>query len=126
MLRHLLAFNAFFIGLSAIGLLFFPSAMLSVVGMQGNEQLNFLLRTSGVGILSLVPVIWAARANTASPVSRAAIMGLAGYMFLSSLVDLLAYLQSIVNASSVPSIIFRVLIGIALLWLMARDSKKSS
>jgi hypothetical protein len=126
MLRHLLTFNAFFIGLSAIGLLFFPSAMLSVVGIQGNEQLNFLLRTSGVGILALVPVIWAARANTASPVSRAAIMGLAGYMFLSSLVDLLAYLQSIVNASSVPSIIFRVFIGIALLWLMDRDSKKGN
>jgi hypothetical protein len=56
--------------------------------------------------------------------SRAMLVGLIGYLFLSSLVDFYAYTQSIVNAASIPSIAFRVLLGIAILWLAIKDMTK--
>jgi hypothetical protein len=95
------------------------------VGIAGNDQLNFLLRASGVGVASLIPGVWASRTSTASPISRAVLIGLVIYMFLSSIVDLVAYTQSIVNAASIPSVAFRVLLGIAILWLIVRDTAKN-
>ncbi len=121
MQKSILTFTALLLAVSAIGLLFFPSRMLSVVGIVGNEQLDFLLRASGVGVAALVPSAWASRISAASPVFRAVLMGLVLYMFLSSIVDFLAYTQSIVNAASIPSMAFRVLLGIAILWLALRD-----
>jgi len=48
------------------------------------------------------------------------VFGIAIYMFLSSAVDLQAFFQQIVSGASIPSIVFRVVIGGALLWLMPR------
>jgi hypothetical protein len=123
-LENLLSCIVLLLAFSGIGLLFFPSAMLSIVGIEGNEQLNFLLRTSGVGVVSLIPSAWASRNEPESAIKRAVIVGLATYMFLSSFVDLVAYKQALVNTASIPSIIFRVLIGIVLLWLMRRTAVK--
>jgi hypothetical protein len=111
--------------LSAIGLLIFPSKMLAVVGIVSNEQMDFLLRTAGAGVASLIPGAWAARTSIASPVSRAVLVGLAGYMFLSSVVDFHAYTQSIVNVASIPSIAFRILLGTVILWLMRKEMIRS-
>jgi hypothetical protein len=122
MLKMVITFTALLMALSAIGLLFFPSNMLAVVGIVGNEQMDFLLRTSGVGVASLIPGAWAARTSTASPVSRAVLMGLAIYMFLSSVVDFHAFTQSIVNTASIPSIAFRVLLGTAILLLAIKKT----
>jgi hypothetical protein len=115
--KSVITFTTLLLAVSAVGLLFFPSKMLAVVGIAGSDQLDFLLRTSGVGVASLVPGAWAARTATASPVSRAILIGLAIYMFLSSVVDFHAYTQSIVNTASIPSIAFRVLLGTAILLL---------
>ena len=123
-LKNIITFTTFLMALSAIGFLFFPSRMLAVVGIVSNEQMDFLLRTSGVGVASLIPGAWAARTSTASPVSRAVLMGLAIYMFLSSVVDFHAFTQSIVNTASIPSIAFRVLLGAAILWLALKDTAK--
>ena len=98
--------------------------MLEVVGIVSNDQLDFLLRASGVGVASLVPGAWALRTAPGSPVSRAVLMGLAIYMFLSSVVDFHAFTQSIVNAASIPSIAFRVLLGVAILWLALKGNDK--
>ena len=122
MLKMVITFSALLMALSAIGLLFFPSNMLAVVGIVGNEQMDFLLRTSGVGVASLIPGAWAARTSTASPVSRAVLMGLAIYMFLSSVVDFHAFTQSIVNTASIPSIAIRVLLGTAILLLAIKKT----
>ena len=124
MLKNIITFTTLLLAISAIGLLFFPSKMLAVVGIAGNDQMNFLLRVSGVGVASLIPGAWASRASTASPVSRAVLIGLVIYMFLSSIVDFQAYTQSIVNAASIPSVAFRVLLGIAILLLALKNTAK--
>ena len=51
--------------------------MLAVVGIVGNDQLDFLLRTTGAGVVSLIPGAWAVRTSPASQVSRAVLIGLA-------------------------------------------------
>ena len=124
MFKNIITFTALLLAISAIGLLFFPSKMLAVVGIVSNDQLDFLLRTSGVGVASLIPGAWAARTTNAPPVSRAVLLGLAIYMFLSSVVDFHAFTQSIVNAASIPSIAFRVLLGVAILWLALKGNDK--
>jgi len=124
MLKNVITFTAVLMALSAIGLLFFPSNMLAVVGIVGNKQMNFLLQTTGAAVASLVPGVWALRTSTASPLSRAVLTGLVGYLFLSSLVDLYTYIHSIVNTASIPSIAFRILLGAAILWLVHREKVK--
>ena len=112
MLKNIITFITLLLAVSAVGLLFFPSKMLAIVGIVSNDQMDFLLRASGVGVASLIPGAWASRTSTTtSPVSRAVLIGLMIYMFLSSIVDFQAYTQSIVNAASVPSMAFQVIIG---------------
>ncbi len=121
MLKNTITSSILLMAVSAVGLLFFPSKMLSVVGIVGNPQTDFLLRVSGVGVAALIPVIWVSRTATPSPVSRAVMAGLVLYMFLSSIVDFLAYKQAIVNTSSIPSIGLRVVLGGIILWHLIKD-----
>ncbi|MDQ3005886.1 MAG: hypothetical protein M3R47_10985 [Chloroflexota bacterium] len=125
MLKIVITFTAILLAISSIGFLFFPSNMLAVVGIVGNEQLDFLLRTTGAAVASLVPGAWAVRNAPSSPLFRAVLGGLIGYLFLSSIVDFFAYTQSIVNAASVPSIAFRIILGIVILWLMRKETRNS-
>ena len=124
MLKILITFTAVLMALSAIGLLFFPTNMLAVVGIVGNAQMDFLLRTTGAGVAALIPGAWAVRNAPSSPLSSAVLTGLIGYLFLSSIVDFLAYTQSIVNTASIPSIAFRIILGAAILWLMRKETPK--
>jgi cell division protein FtsW (lipid II flippase) len=114
-------FVVFLLAVSAIGYLFFPSAMLSVVGMTSNNQTDFLVRTLAAALVALIPSAWQARKAENSALFRNVILGLAIYMFLSSAVDLHAYLIHLVNSASVPSVIFRVGMGAILLWLMPKE-----
>ena len=124
MLKQLITFTALLLALSAIGFLLFPSNMLAIVGITSNEQLDFLLRSAGVGVASLLPGIWAVKNDPASPVARAVLGGLIGYFVLSSVVDFHAYIQSIVNTASIPSIAFRVILAIVILLLMRKETPK--
>ena len=117
-----LAFVVFLIVVSAIGYLIFPAAMLQVVGITSNEKTDFLVRTLAAALVSLIPGAWSARKKENSSLNQSVIFGLALYMFLSSAVDLHAYLTHIVNSASVPSILFRVVLGGVLLWLIPRRS----
>jgi hypothetical protein len=123
-LKYIITFTVLLLAVSAIGLLFFPSKILGVVGIVSNDQMEFLLRASGVGVASLIPTAWAWRTSIASPLSRAVLIGLVVYMFLSSIVDFQAYTQSIVNGASIPSMAFRILLGIAILLLGFKDTSK--
>ena len=114
-LKNVITFTVLLLAVSAIGLLLFPSKMLSIVGIVSNDEMDFLLRVSGVGVAALIPGAWTARTAAASPVSRAVLIGLVIYMFLSSAVDFQAYTQSIVNAASIPSMAFRMLLGMVIL-----------
>ncbi|MEP7136267.1 MAG: hypothetical protein ABI904_15170 [Chloroflexota bacterium] len=121
MLKNTIAISALLMVISAFGLLFFPAKMLSVVGIIGNPQTEFLLRVSGVGVASLIPGVWAVRTAAPSLLARAVLSGLAIYMFLSSAVDFLAYTQAIVNAASIPSITLRILIGCLITWSIIKE-----
>jgi hypothetical protein len=112
------------IAVSAIAELLFPSRMLAFVGITSNPQMDFLLRTTAVALIAFLPSLWAARNSTHMPTFRSALFGIAVYMFLSSTVDFQAFIQGIVNSMSVPSIIFRVLLGITILWFINGGSKE--
>lgn len=119
--QALIIFIVFLLTVSAMGYLFFPAWMLRVVGMESTPQTNFLVRTLAAALLALIPSAWAARKREQGSLFQSVVIGIAIYMFLSSLVDLHAFLIQLVNNASVPSIIFRVMLGGALLWLMPRE-----
>lgn len=116
----IVVFIVFLLAASAIGYLFFPSAMLSVVGIQSNDQMDFLVRTLAAALIAMIPGTWSMRRNKNSSLDRSVILGLAIYMFLGSAVDLHAFVAHLVNGISIPSIVLRVLLGGVLLWLMPR------
>src|ERR1044071_8359725 len=118
MTNAIITFVIFLFVVSAIGYLFFPSAMLSVVGITSNPQADFLVRTLAAALVALIPSAWSIRKRDNKSLFQSVIFGLAIYLFLSSLVDLHAFLTHLVNGSSIPSIVFRVILGGVLLWLM--------
>ncbi|TAH51302.1 MAG: hypothetical protein EYC68_11400 [Chloroflexota bacterium] len=120
MLKYIVTFLILLIAVSAIGYLFFPSNMLSVVGVVSNPQMDFLARTLGAALVALIPGLWVARNELESPVARAVLLGLVIYLFLGSLVDFYAYTQALVNSISLPSIAVRVLLGFVILWFMRK------
>ncbi len=106
------------IAASAAGYIFVPSSMLSVVGITGTAESNFLVRTLAAAYVALLPIIWAVIKNK-SNLRSVVISSLGLYMIVSSAVDLQAYMQHIVGSASVPSIIFRTLLGVVII-LLAR------
>jgi hypothetical protein len=118
--RLLVSFIVFLLATSAIGYLIFPSAMLSVVGIKNSNEMDFLVRTLAAALVAMIPSAWSARKQDNVSLYPSVIFGLAIYMFLSSAVDLHAFSMHIVNKASIPSIIFRVVLGVLLLWLMPR------
>ena len=115
-----ITFVVFLFAASAIGYLIFPSAMLSIVGITSNHQMDFLVRTLAAALVALIPSSWSVRKGGSSSIYPSVIFGLVIYMFLSSVVDLHAYLTHVVNSTSIPSILLRVVLGGVLLWLMPR------
>ena len=106
--QALVTFVVLLLAISAIGYLIFPSAMLRVVGITSNDQMDFLVRTLAAALVALIPGTWSARKRESSTLFQNVVFGIAIYMFLSSAVDLHAYLNHIVNSASIPSIVFRV------------------
>lgn len=117
----MIVFIVFLLAASAIGYLFFPSAMLSVVGITSNAQTAFLVRTLAAALVALVPSAWSARKGANASLYASVILGIALYMFVSSAVDLHAFLTHLVNGASIPSVIFRVILGVLLLWFKPRQ-----
>lgn len=120
-LKALVTFVVFLFAVSAVGYLVFPAAMLSVVGIVSDAQTDFLVRTLAAALIALIPSAWSARTRVNSSLYRNVILGIAIYLFLSSAVDLHAFLTQLVNSTSIPSIVLRVLLGVVLLWLMPQE-----
>ena len=114
-------FVVFLFAASALGYLISPSIMLSIVGITSNDQMDFLVRTLAAALVALIPSSWSVRKGGSSSLYQSVIFGLAVYMFLSSAVDLHAYLTHIVNSTAIPSIIVRVVLGSLLFWLRPRQ-----
>ncbi len=106
---------------SALGYLFVPGKMLSVVGITGTKDTNFLARALAAALLSFIPTALAIiKKDDNVNLKRTIVFGLATYLILSSLVDLYGYITDVVNLSSLPSIGFRVLIGAILILTSTR------
>ena len=103
---------------SALGHLLVPSAMLGIVGIDSNPQVTFLVRTLAAARLALSPGAWAARHRDGTSGQRSVLIGLAGYMFASPLVDLYGSINQVVGVASVTSIALRVILGAVLAWLI--------
>src|SRR5688572_23648388 len=99
--KAIVTFVVFLFAASAIGYLIFPSAMLSIVGISSNEQMDFLVRTLAAALVALIPSTWTARREGNTSLYPSVMIGLAIYMFLSSAVDLHAFLNHIVNSTSI-------------------------
>jgi hypothetical protein len=122
--KVIIIITSLFIGGSAIAELLFPSEMITFVGIPSNQDTDFLLRTTAVALLSLVPSLWSARSEANLPASQNALLGLTAYMFLSSAVDYQAFTQGVVNTMSIPSVAVRVLWGLVILWLIFKGRSK--
>jgi hypothetical protein len=85
---------------SAHGYLLVPSAMLGIVGMDSNPQVTFLVRTLAAAMLALSPGAWAARRRDGRSGQRSVLIGLAGYLFASSLVDLYGFINQVVGIAA--------------------------
>ena len=72
---------------------------------------DFLDADRGVALLAGAGFLWALRAGTAHQ-TRIALVALAGYYVIGSLVDLGAFRPGIVGAASMPSAVVRVAIGV--------------
>ena len=103
---------------SALGYLLVPSAMLGIAGIDSNPQVTFLVRTLAAALLARSPGAWAARRRDGTSGQRSVLIGLAGYMFASSLVDLYGFANQVVGIASVPSIALRLILGVMLVWLI--------
>jgi hypothetical protein len=103
---------------SALGYLLAPSAMLRIVGIQSDRTADFLVRTLAAALLALSPGAWAARHRDGTLAQRGVLVGLAVYLFASSLVDLHAFAVGVVGAAAVPSIAVRVALGAVVVWLI--------
>jgi len=104
---------------TGLGYVIAPGMMLSVVGVASAATSDFLLRTEGVALLCGAGVLWAAR-DARPAAMRVALLSLAVYYILGSLLDLAAFAQGIVGVASVPSAIVRIALGGACLLAAAR------
>jgi hypothetical protein len=86
-------------------------------GLAVAPQVNFLVRTLAAAQLALSPGAWAAPRDGTSA-QRGVLIGLAGYMVASSLVDLYGFTNQVVGIASLPSIALRVILGAVLVWLI--------
>src|SRR4029450_7665878 len=84
-------------------------------GLAAAPQVTFLVRTLAAVLLALSPGAWAARRDGTSA-QRSVLIGLAGYMVASSLVDLYGFTNQVVGIASLPSIALRVILGAVLVW----------
>ena len=102
---------------AALGYLVVPAAMLSVVGIVGTPTSEFLVRTLAAAFLGMLPMVWSARRRTEAAVERTILAGLALYMVAGSAVDFQAYWTGVVGTAAIPSVGFRVELGIVSGWL---------
>jgi hypothetical protein len=122
--RWTVGFVMFLLIVSALGYLIAPEKMLSIVGITGTKDTNFLVRTIAAALLSFVPSAIAAMKKDENLNLRwHIVLGLACYMILSSLVDLYGFVTNVVNFTSIPSIGFRILLGAILVLTNVRTEK---
>jgi hypothetical protein len=125
MTRALLLISAIAFFVTGLGYLLIPGTMLSVVGIASAATSDFLIRTEGVALISAAVFVWAVRDAGPGPTATV-LVGLSVYYVLGSVVDLAAFLQSIVGPASVPSAAVRIVLGCLCAWAAAGPRRRDS
>jgi hypothetical protein len=108
--NSLLVFSAVVLAVTGLAYVVTPGFLLSIVGIDSAPASDFLLRTEGAALLAAAILVWSAR-DGQPPHVRVALLGLAVYYVLSSIVDLSGFVQNVVGPVSVPSAVLRIGIG---------------
>lgn len=108
--RGLLTISSAVLAAAGLAYLAVPGLALQVVGIPSSPASEFLLRTEGVPLLFGAAMTWAVR-DGGRREQRNALVALAGYYVLSSVIDLAAFAQGVVGPASVPSAVVRIAIG---------------
>jgi hypothetical protein len=108
--RGLLMLSSAVFAAAGLAYLAVPGLALGVVGIPSSPASDFLLRTESVPLLFGAAMTWAVR-DGGRREQRIALVALAGYYVLSSIIDLAAFAQGVVGAPSVPSAVVRIAIG---------------
>jgi hypothetical protein len=96
--------------LTGLGYLIVPGTILGIVGIESAETSDFLIRTEGVALLTGGRLLIATRMGSPAVV-QLALVALAGYLVLGSIVDLVAFGSGIVGPASVSSVAVRIGLG---------------
>ena len=100
--RGLLTLSCVVFAVTGAAYVAIPGAALGIVGIVSSPTSEFLLRTEGVPLLFGAALLWAVR-DGGHRVERVALLALAGYYVLSSVIDLAAYAGGIVGPAAIPS-----------------------
>jgi hypothetical protein len=109
--RSLVMLGALALVFAGIAYLVVPGLALGIVGIASAPSSDFLLRTEGVALITAALLLWAVR-NTGRAVLGAALLALAFYLVVGSVVDVEAFSRGVVGSMSVPSAAVRILFGI--------------
>jgi hypothetical protein len=107
----LIRVSAVIFAVIGLGYLVAPTAMLSIVGITAAPTTDFLMRTEGVALLTGAGFLWAVRDGTRRQ-RQIAMLSLAAYYVVGSLVDLAAFNNNIVGVAAVPSAVVRIAFGL--------------
>jgi len=109
--RALIVTSAALFMLFGLGYLIAPGVLLAVIGVTSNPTNDFLVRTEGVALLTGAGLLWAVRDGRRRHL-RGALLALAVSFILGSLVDLVAFTQTIAGPAALPSGAIRIGIGV--------------
>ncbi len=118
--RGLVVLSSIVFGVTGLGYVIAPGALLAVVGIASGTTTDFLLRTEGVALLAASAFLWSVRDGSAKQI-RFVLSGLAFYYIVGSIVDLQAFAQAVVGVASAPSAIARIVLGLACLLAAVRQ-----
>jgi hypothetical protein len=97
--------------------------MLGVVGIESDQTSEFLIRTEGVALVAMAVLVRFVPIDGGSR-TRGALIALAGYLILGSLVDLRAFVDGIVGPAAVPSAAVRMTFGVICVVLAASAARQ--
>jgi hypothetical protein len=122
--RALLWLAAIALGVTGVAYLVVPAAALSIVGIEATATSEFLLRTQGVPLLACGLLLIAI--STRGPgIVGIGLFVVAGYLLVSSVIDLAAFISGIVGLASIPSAAIRIVAAVACVLVARRARRKA-
>lgn len=120
--RGLIYLAALSLAVTGLAYLVVPAAALSIVGIEADPTTEFLIRTEGVPLLTCAGLLLVLSIRPARHLWLA-LLAVAGYLVVSSVIDLFAFRDGIVGQASVPSAAVRIVLGVACIAAAVRERR---